>query len=130
VSVRYAHGCDVDLSALTALFDAVGWHHRTREPDRLARMVRGSTLGVTAHDGDALVGFARAISDDAFNAYISTVAVLPAYQRRGIGTELVRRLVDGREDLTWVLNTPDVPAFYAKLGFVPTATMMTIRRTR
>ena len=39
-------------------------------------MIRGSTCRVVAFDDERLVGFARAISDDAFNAYVSTVAVL------------------------------------------------------
>jgi ribosomal protein S18 acetylase RimI-like enzyme len=61
-------------------------------------------FGVAAFDGEALVGFARAISDGAFNAYVSTVAVAPAYQRQGIGRELVKRLIEGRDHLQFVLH--------------------------
>ena len=46
----------IDLRQLARLFEAVGWQHRTHDPDRLAQMVRGSMYAASAHDGDALVG--------------------------------------------------------------------------
>ena len=94
----------VDLDQLARLFDSVGWQHRTRDRDRLSRMVAGSMYGALANDGETLVGYARAISDGAFNAYVSTVAVLPDYQRRGIGRELVRRVLEGRDHSQFVLH--------------------------
>ena len=117
------------LSRRCRLFENVGWHHRTRDRERLAQMVRGSAYAVSALEGETLVGFARAISDGAFNAYVSTVAVLPAYQRRGIGRELVRRLLDGRDHLLFVLHaTPEVHPFYLRCGFLPAPDML--RRAR
>jgi ribosomal protein S18 acetylase RimI-like enzyme len=75
-------------------------------------------VGVSAFEGDVLVGYARALSDGAFNAYVSTVAVLPAYQRQGVGRELIRRLVDGRDHLQFVLHAaPPVQPFYQACGF-------------
>jgi GNAT superfamily N-acetyltransferase len=108
----------VDLGQLAHLFESVGWHHRTRDPERLAQMVRGSMYGVSAFDGDKLVGFARAISDGAFNAYVSTVAVLSKCQRQGIGRELIRRLLEGCEHVQFVLHAgPDAQPFYLECGF-------------
>ncbi|KAK9822687.1 hypothetical protein WJX81_000854 [Elliptochloris bilobata] len=40
-----------------------------------------------------LVGLARAVSDGAFAASVVDVAVLPLFQRRRIGRELVQRLM-------------------------------------
>lgn len=68
------------------------------------------------------VGFARAISDGAFNADISTVAVLPDYQKRGIGRELVQCLMDGRDGIQLVLhaNAGAYPFYlHLDLGFEP-----------
>jgi ribosomal protein S18 acetylase RimI-like enzyme len=117
--IEYRDGTqDVDLRQIVHLFESVGWHHRTRDPERLAQMVRGSTYGVSALDGDTLVGFVRAISDGAFNGYVSTIAVLPAYQRRGIGRELIHRLLEGRDLIQFVLHAdPPVHAFYLRCGF-------------
>jgi ribosomal protein S18 acetylase RimI-like enzyme len=77
------------------------------------------------------VGFARAISDGAFNAYISTVAVLPAYQKRGIGRELIQHLMDGRDHLQFVLHANDSAyRFYLHLdvGFEPFDHVLARRR--
>jgi ribosomal protein S18 acetylase RimI-like enzyme len=108
----------VDLTKLATLLESAGWEHRTRDTSRLGQMVHGSTYRVSAHEGDALVGFARAISDGAFNAYVSTVAVLPSHQRRGIGRELMRRLLAGRDHVQFVLHAaPRVHPFYFQCGF-------------
>jgi GNAT superfamily N-acetyltransferase len=121
----------VDLNQLARLFDRVGWQHRTRDPARLAQMVRGSMYGIAAYEGDVLVGYTRAISDGAFNAYVSTVAVLPEYQGRGIGRELIRRLLDGREHIQFVLHAdPRVHPFYLRCGFRLAPDMLRVDRSR
>jgi ribosomal protein S18 acetylase RimI-like enzyme len=112
----------IDLDQLTTLFNAVGWERRTIDRERLAQLVRGSLYVISAWEGDRLVGFARAISDGAFNAYMSTVAVLPEYQGRGIGRELVRRLLEGHDGIQFVLHANDrAHPFYLhlNLGFEP-----------
>jgi ribosomal protein S18 acetylase RimI-like enzyme len=117
VSIEYRDTHDIDLDQLTTLFDAVGWQRRTADRDRLAQLVSGSLWIISAWDGDHLVGFARAISDGAFNAYISTVAVLLDYQQRGIGRELVHRLIEGRDGIQFVLHANDrAYPFYLHLG--------------
>jgi ribosomal protein S18 acetylase RimI-like enzyme len=115
--IAYRDTHDVDLDQLAALFDAVGWQRRTANRTRLARLVDGSLWVVSAWDGDVLVGFARAISDGVFNAYISTVAVLPEYQKRGIGRELVRRLMEDRDGIQFVLHANErAYPFYLHIG--------------
>lgn len=75
------------------------------------------------------VGYARAVSDGAFNAYVSTVAVLPAYRRQGIGREMMRRLLDGRDQVQFVLHArAEVHPFYLACGFSPAPDML--RRDR
>lgn len=57
---------DVSGADALALYDSVGWSAYTREPAVLTRAIQGSSFVVTARDPDgALVGLARAISDDA-----------------------------------------------------------------
>jgi ribosomal protein S18 acetylase RimI-like enzyme len=130
IAFRNASG-SIDVDELARLFEAVGWQERARDRGRLEQMVRGSMYGVSAHDDRALVGYARAISDGAFNAYVSTVAVLPAYQRRGIGRDLVRRLLDGRDHIQFVLHAdPRVHAFYLRCGLRPAPDMLRRDRSR
>ena len=55
-----------------------------------------------ALDGDAVVGFVTAASDGVLSAFIPLLEVLPAYRDRGIGAELVRRLLGQLDDLYMV----------------------------
>ena len=115
--IIYRDTHEVDLDQLTTLFNSVGWERRTADRDRLAQLVRGSMYVVSAWEGDRLVGFARAISDGAFNAYISTVAVLPEYQKRGIGRELIQRLIVDRDGIQFVLHANErAYPFYLHIG--------------
>ena len=131
MSILYRNDHEVDLDQLAALFNAVGWERRTADRDRLAQLVCGSLYVVSAWDGDQLAGIARAISDGAFNAYISTVAVLPACQKRSIGRALIRRLLDGRDHLQFVLHANESAyPFYLHLGlgFEPFERVLALRR--
>jgi GNAT superfamily N-acetyltransferase len=129
MSIVYREGHDVDLEQLAALFTSVGWHLRAADRERLRQQVVGAMFVVSAWNGDTLIGFARAISDGATNAYVSTVAVLPAYQGRGIGRELIRRLTSGHQGIQFVLHArPAVKAFYLKCGFEHAEDMLRMPR--
>jgi len=79
--------------------------------------------------GVPLVGFARAISDGATNAYISTVAVLPACQGQGAGASSCADLTSGRQGIQFVLHArPAVKEFYLKCGFEHAEDMLRIPR--
>lgn len=130
MAIRYddTHAA-LDLAQLAALFCAVGWAYRTADPQRFEQMVLGTPWIVSAWDDHHLVGFCRAITDGAFNAYVTTVAVLPDYQHRGIGRELMRRLLADRDHMLFVLHAePDNHTFYKSLGFADADNML--RRPR
>lgn len=131
MAITYRDTHEIDLDQLTELFNAVGWERRTADRDRLAQLVRGSLYVVSAWDSDRLVGFARAISDGATNAYISTVAVLPEYQKRGIGREVIQRLLADHDGIQFVLHANDnAYPFYLHLdvGFEPFDNILVRRR--
>jgi ribosomal protein S18 acetylase RimI-like enzyme len=95
----------------------VGWP-TPPSPERHLEILRGSSHVVLARDGGRVVGFITAISDGVISAYIPLLEVLPQYQGRGIGTELVRRLLAELGDLYMVdlVCDADVVAFYERLG--------------
>jgi GNAT superfamily N-acetyltransferase len=108
----------VDPAALAVLFRAVGWYRKANDVSRLARMLEGTEEMVSAWDGERMVGFARAISDEAYNGYISSVAVHPRWQGKGLGERLINALMEQNDEIKFVLTAvPGIHGFYEKLGF-------------
>lgn len=122
--LSYREDHEVDVLQLAALFTAVGFS-RSTDPGTLRAVIDGARWVVSAWSGGELVGFARAISDGVSNGYVSAVAVKPGWQRRGIGTELIRRLVAGRTGVKFVLRTSEAgEGLYRSFGFVDADRMM------
>lgn len=122
--ISYVTRKDLPCTGLQDLFAAVGWSNDDREitSEMLANFNKPflhSTMVVSAWDGDRLVGCVRVLSDGMFRSVLYDLAVLPAYQRRGIGTELVRRCRGAFPDSQWLVGTEGAEAFYKKLGFTP-----------
>ena len=108
----------VDAVALADLFRAVGWYRKANDVPRLARMLEGTTQMVSAWEGERMVGFARAISDQAYNGYISSVAVHPRWQGKGLGERLITALMEQNDEIKFVLSAvPGIHGFYKRLGF-------------
>ena len=109
---------------LVGLYDSVGWTAYTRAPAQLLTSVRGSHRVAAARSGGELVGLARTISDGVTIVYLQDVLVRPEAHRRGLGTRLVRTVLDADPHVRQrVLLTDDEPAqraFYTALGFTET----------
>ena len=99
---------------------------------RLVEALRGSPafipeLSLVAFDGAEVVGhilFTRIVvktpTDSCQAVALAPVAVLPAFQRRGIGSALVRRgLSDARDLGHRVVIVLGHPEYYPRFGFVP-----------
>jgi ribosomal protein S18 acetylase RimI-like enzyme len=100
----------------------VGWARRPT-PETHLRLLRGSDyFYVATHAGSSRVlGYVTAISDGVLAAYIAHLEVLPDVQDRGIGTELVRRILLRLDDLYMVdlICDDDLRGFYERLGMRP-----------
>jgi len=104
-----------------ALYGSVGWTAYTKDRERLALALAGSSRLATARDDGRLVGLARVLTDGASILYLQDVLVAPDHQRTGLGRRLVSALLDEYPDVRQkVLLTDDEPAqkgFYESLGF-------------
>lgn len=100
-------------------------------PERHLAALRSSEVAVLAIDDESgrVVGFATAVGDGSLAAFVPFLEVLPAYRRRGIGHELVRRILDRLDDRYAVdlVCDDDLVPFYESLGFVR-HTAMIVRR--
>ncbi|MGH3137550.1 MAG: GNAT family N-acetyltransferase [Gaiellaceae bacterium] len=72
----------------------VGWPTCPSRATHL-RLLHGSDFVVLAREAEngRVVGFATAVGDGVLSAFIPLLEVLPEYQGRGIGSELVRRML-------------------------------------
>lgn len=123
MSITYKNNKDLPCDQLSALFTAVGWSDETKEmtPEMLANFNKPFihfALVFSAWDDDKLVGCVRALSDTMFCSVIFDLAVLLEYQKRGIGSELVRKCIAVYPNSEWSLETiPERVSFYKGLGF-------------
>ncbi|MTD14281.1 GNAT family N-acetyltransferase [Nakamurella sp. YIM 132087] len=88
------------------------------------------TRSGSAPGAERVVGFVTAVSDGVLAAYLPLLEVLPEFQGQGIGSELVRRMLDllGGLYMVDVVTDPDVVPFYERFGMVPGTALMLRRR--
>ena len=104
-----------DLQRLFAQTDWVA----NRSPDAIRTILDKTLVCLGVWEGDHLIGFGRAVTDDLFRALIEDVVVDQAYRQQGIGAEIMRRLLERLDHVEEiVLNCEDhlIP-FYERLGF-------------
>ena len=124
MTITYRSGAEeITEAQLSGFF--VGWPNPPSPSVHLA-LLRRSYRTVLALDGERVVGFITATSDGVLTAFVPLLEVLPAYQSRGIGSELVRRLFDELSGLYSIDLVCDghLVEFYERLGMRPGRAMM------
>ena len=74
------------------------------------------TQNITAYDGDRLVGCLRILSDGYFFGTITELLVLPDYQNKGIGSQLLQLAKKNTPTMLYFGSQPGIEAFYEKNG--------------
>ncbi|MHC4407437.1 MAG: GNAT family N-acetyltransferase [Planctomycetota bacterium] len=97
-------------------------------PETHHRLLAGSTHFIVAvPEGESrVIGYVSAISDGVLSAYISQLEVLPEHRGHGIGSTLVRSLLERLHDLYMVdlVCDPDVQPFYEAAGMTRWSAMI------
>jgi GNAT superfamily N-acetyltransferase len=91
------------------------------DPACIKSMLQHANLICTSWDDDKLVGVARSVTDFAHCCYVSDLAVDEAYQKKGIGRELIRLTKSrlGKRTTIILLAAPKAEDYYSKIGFMP-----------
>lgn len=120
-NVEYRTQKDLPCDELYQLFLAVNWaaeENTTQEMiDNFNIGFINSTFVFSAWVDGKLVGCVRVLSDLHFRSVIYDLAVLPAFQKKGIGRELVRLCRNACESSEWLVQTDMAIGFYEKIGF-------------
>lgn len=87
-------------------------------PETIAGMLQHADVLLTARVDGRLVGVSRALTDFHYCTYLSDLAVDTAFQRQGIGQELLRRthLAAGRHTTLILLAAPLAQTYYPHIG--------------
>lgn len=91
--VEYTSNSAPEAGELLELYRAVGWTAYTRDPTSLHSSVMSSAHVVSARRDGELIGLAWVVSDLKSVVYLQAALVHPDHQRRGVGRELVTRVL-------------------------------------
>lgn len=100
----------------------VGWRDPPSPETHLESLINSDQVVLALdHTTGNVVGFITAVSDGVLAAYIPLLEVLPAYQGQGIGSELVRRLLERLRGLYAIdlICNPELQPFYSRFGMKP-----------
>lgn len=119
--ISYQVGNDLDLDQVIGVYrsSTLGDRRPVDQTDCMGQMISEANLIVTAWDEDRLVGIARSLTDHCYVAYLADLAVDRAYQRQGIGRELIRRTRTklGDQATIVLLAAPAAVDYYPRIGF-------------
>lgn len=105
------------------LYESVGWSNYTARPHMLEEAYRNSLLTLAAYENEKLVGIVRTVGDGASVVLIQDILVLPEYQRQGIGTLLMKEVLNRFSHVYQIQlatdNTQKTIRFYRSVGFTP-----------
>ena len=73
------------------LTDSVGWGCDDRKI--VEKALKNTVYSICAYDDNKIIGFGRLIGDTAMFLYVQDVMVLPEYQGKQIGTNIMKYLI-------------------------------------
>lgn len=111
----------VDLETVCSFLSQEAYWGRWRTRAVLEAQIAAAwrVVGAYEKETDAMVGFARAMSDGFGVAYLGDVYVAHGARGSGLGTALIRLMIEGGPGVNfrWMLHTADKHDFYRRVGF-------------
>lgn len=106
------------------LTESVGWGKR--DSKIIEEALKNTLYSLCVYDEDKLIGYGRIIGDKTIFVYIHDVMVIPEYQGAGIGSEIMKKLLNKIEEYkivnpnirTYLGASKGREPFYEKFGFV------------
>ena len=122
-AIEYAVNGELSTDEFIALLESSMLAERRPVEDRacLEAMVKNANLTITARHQGKLIGIARSVTDFAYCCYLSDLAVDAAWQKHGVGKELIEQTQSELYDNGKVilLAAPAAHAYYERIGMTP-----------
>lgn len=116
----YSTYCEAEI---LPLYKAVGWSNYYEHPEMLQKAYAGSLCTLAAYEGEKLIGIIRCVGDGYSILFIQDILVYPEHQRKGIGTSLIKAVLEKYPHVYQTElatdNTEKTVSFYKSLGFRP-----------
>ena len=117
IKYKIENDLSVEEFRMVLVNSTLGERRPVNEPEKLHKMLEHGNLIVTARENDRLVGVSRSLTDFVFCTYLSDLAVDKAYQKQGIGKELIRQTKLAAPDAKLILlAAPAATGYYPKTG--------------
>lgn len=110
-----------NAAEIRRLYTEVAWTAYTENMSALEQGYKNSLLVLAAYENDELLGIIRVVGDGFTIIFVQDILVFPSEQRKGVGTALLKAVLDRYPDVRQIElttdNTPKTVAFYKSLGF-------------
>ncbi|MGP4041858.1 GNAT family N-acetyltransferase [Gracilibacillus sp. D59] len=119
-TIHYTIEPPENFKQLLTLYESLGWHSLELTVNDLEHMCNQSWYAIYAFEEQQLVGMGRVISDGVITGIICGVCVLPKYQSKGIGKEMLKRIIQHCEQsrvIPQLMCVENLESYYEPFGF-------------
>jgi len=110
----------IPTEQLVQLYSDVEWSAYTKNKEKLALALKNSLYHLSVWNDRELIALIRTVGDGASILYIQDILVKEEYQRQGIGSMLLQRVLKKYENIRQIVlmtdNTDKTKAYYRKNG--------------
>lgn len=114
----YKYNESISPEAMADLRESVGWNRMEKE---YGNPLMTSFFHIAVYDDEQLVGFVDSVSNGVTDAYIQDLIVCPDYQGKGIGTDLMKKMIASLKEkhiyIISVIFEERLKPFYDRFGF-------------
>ncbi len=108
----------MSVKALADLREAVGWN---RMEGAYQSPLMTSYCHIAAYEDEKLIGYIDSVSNGVTDAYIQDLMVCPDHQGKGIGTALMKQMIEYLKEkhiyMISVVYEESLKPFYERFGF-------------
>lgn len=117
-NMEFRYNENVSVKDIADLRESVGWNRMEKE---LGNPLFSSFYHIAVYESDELIGFIDCVSNGVTDAYIQDLMVHSDHQGKGIGTELMNRMIACLKEkhiyMISVIFEEALMSFYQKFGF-------------
>ena len=114
----YKYNESISPEAMADLRESVGWNRMEKE---YGNPLMTSFFHIAVYDEDLLVGYVDSVSNGVTDAYIQDLIVRPDYHGKGIGTDLMKKMIASLKEkhiyMISVIFEESLKPFYDRFGF-------------